>query len=115
MRAELTTLRGQLYTALRDGSLAISSDADAIEAVLLAFEELASNGLRHGRPPVQVTVTTAGSGWLLEVSDAAGDRPPAPAVGRDPPTAASGCTWARGRARARLGSHARVASPSGLT
>jgi signal transduction histidine kinase len=46
-------------------------------------EELASNGLRHGRPPVQVTVTAAGSGWLLEVRDTATGRPPAPAVDRD--------------------------------
>ena len=58
--AELTALRGQLHTALRDGPLAIG--ADAVEAVLLAFEELASNGLRHGRPPVHVTVTSTGAG-----------------------------------------------------
>ena len=70
--------------ALRDGPLALGARADAVEAVLLAFEELASNGLRHGRPPVHVTVTAAGAGWLLEVSDAAADRPPTPAVGRDP-------------------------------
>jgi Histidine kinase-like ATPase domain len=81
--AELTALRGQLHTALRDGPLATGADADAVEKVLLAFEELASNGLRHGRPPVHVTVTSTGAGWLLEVSDAADDRPPTPAVGRD--------------------------------
>ena len=74
--AELTALRGQLHTALRDGPLAIGADADAVENVLLAFEELASNGLRHGRPPVHVTVTATGAGGLLEVSDAADDRPP---------------------------------------
>lgn len=82
--AELTAMRRQLYTALRAGPLAIAADADAVETVLLVFEELASNGLRHGRPPVQVTVAAAGTGWLLEVSDAAGDRPPIAAVGRDP-------------------------------
>jgi hypothetical protein len=81
--AELTALRGQLHTALRDGPLAIGADADAVEKMLLAFEELASNGLRHGHPPVHVTVTSTGAGWLLEVSDAAGDRPPTPAMGRD--------------------------------
>ena len=82
--AELTALRAQLHAALRDGPLALGARADAVEAVLLAFEELASNGLRHGRPPVHVTVTATGAGRLLEVSDAAGDRPPTPAVGRDP-------------------------------
>ena len=81
---ELTTLRRQLQIALRDGPLAIGADAEIVEAMLLAFEELASNGLRHGRPPVQVMVTAAGSGWLLEVSDAADDLPPTPALGRDP-------------------------------
>jgi hypothetical protein len=49
--AEPAELRGQLHTALRDGLLNINADADDIEKVLLAFEELASNGLRHGRPP----------------------------------------------------------------
>lgn len=82
--AELTALRQLLHNALRDGPLAIDADADAVETVLLVFEELASNGVRHGRPPVQVSVAAAGTGWLLEVSDAAGDRPPSPAVGRDP-------------------------------
>jgi hypothetical protein len=50
---------------------------------VLAVEELASNGLRHGRPPVQVTITAAALGWLLEVRDAETARPPQLAVGRD--------------------------------
>ena len=32
---------------------------------------------------MRVVVTAVGSGWLVEVSDAAGDEPPVPAVGRD--------------------------------
>jgi anti-sigma regulatory factor (Ser/Thr protein kinase) len=51
--------------------------------VLLAFEELASNGLRHGSPPVRVAVVAAGADWQIEVTDGATDRPPVPAVGRD--------------------------------
>ncbi|MGY1762448.1 ATP-binding protein [Geodermatophilus sp. SYSU D00779] len=82
--AELTAMRRQLHTALRVGPLAIAADADAVETVLLVFEELASNGLRHGRPPVHVTVAAAGTGWLLEVNDAAGDRSPIPAPIRPP-------------------------------
>jgi len=86
--AELTALRAQLRTALHDGPLASGADAHVVDVVLLAFEELASNGLRHGRPPVQVTVSTTatatGTGWLIEVSDAAADEAPTPAVGRDP-------------------------------
>jgi anti-sigma regulatory factor (Ser/Thr protein kinase) len=58
-------------------------DDDALERLLLAFEELASNGLRHGRPPVEVHVTATEGGWLIDVSDSAPDRPPTPALGRD--------------------------------
>jgi hypothetical protein len=79
--AELTRMRIQLRRALRSGALPTGDDDG--ELLLLVFEELVSNGLRHGRPPVEVTVTAAGSGWLLEVSDASTDRPPVPAIGRD--------------------------------
>jgi two-component sensor histidine kinase len=50
----------------------------------MAFEELASNAVRHGRAPVEVAVSDIGDrAWLLTVSDAAGSVPPTPAVGRD--------------------------------
>lgn len=57
---------------------------DDVDRLLLTFEELASNGLRHGRAPVCVSVITAADGWLIDVTDAATDRPPAPATDRDP-------------------------------
>ncbi|MGK5110681.1 MULTISPECIES: ATP-binding protein [unclassified Geodermatophilus] len=79
---EVSALRRQLRGALRDGSLPAGED-DAVDLLLLVFEELVSNGLRHGRPPVRVAVTAVGTGWLLEVSDAAVDRLPTPAIGRD--------------------------------
>jgi len=88
--ADLTALRVQLRAELTDGSCPAGAGEDDIEQLLLAFEELASNGLRHGRPPVRVTVTTTGSGWVLEVSDGAPDRPPTPAIGRDPATGGLG-------------------------
>jgi signal transduction histidine kinase len=81
--ADLTAHRRQLSAALRDGTGTVDADEVAVERLLLAFEELASNALRHGRGPVWVTVTAGLDGWLLEVSDAAADRPPTPAVGRD--------------------------------
>lgn len=59
-------------------------DLEEIERLLLAYEELTSNALRHGGGPVEVTVTTGEAAWLLEVSDATADRPPDPAIGRDP-------------------------------
>lgn len=79
--AELSLLRLRLRNALLAAAAWV--DEDALERLLLVFEELASNGLRHGRGPVQVVVRTTSGGWLLEVSDAAADRPPVPAVGRD--------------------------------
>src|SRR4051812_7463275 len=59
------------------------ADEAAVQKLALAFEELVSNALRHGRPPVSVSVIAADAYWLLQVGDAAGDRPPASAVGRD--------------------------------
>lgn len=82
--ADVTAHRMGLNAALHDGSRPAPAQEDAIETLLLAFEELVSNGLRHGRSPVQVTVSTTPVGWLLDVSDAAPNEPPALAVGRDP-------------------------------
>jgi signal transduction histidine kinase len=81
--ADLTAHRRELSEALQDGTVAADAHEVAVERLLLAFEELASNALRHGRGPVWVAVTAGIDGWLLEVSDAAADRPPTPAVGRD--------------------------------
>jgi serine phosphatase RsbU (regulator of sigma subunit) len=81
--AELRALRLQLRTELSNGGRPPGAGQEDLDRLLLIFEELASNGLRHGGAPVRVTVTTAGSAWLVEVSDAAGDSPPVPAVGRD--------------------------------
>jgi two-component sensor histidine kinase len=82
--AELTADRRRLSAALHDGARPPGADEGSVERLLLAYQELTSNALRHGRWPVGVTVTSTGTGWLLEVSDAAADRPPSPAIGRDP-------------------------------
>lgn len=82
--ADLTADRRLLTAALHDDGRPAGADEGAVERLLLAFEELTSNALRHGRRPVEVTVTTTATCWVLEVSDAAADRPPSPAIGRDP-------------------------------
>jgi anti-sigma regulatory factor (Ser/Thr protein kinase) len=82
--ADLTALRRRLCATLADGIRPAATTDDDTERLLLVFEELVSNGLRHGRGPIRVTVSSTGAGWLLEVSDAAPDRPPRPAVARDP-------------------------------
>src|SRR4051812_8007943 len=75
-RALATAIGGQQHSADR-------AEDEAAERLLLAFEELVSNGLRHGLPPVRASVIAFGGWWLLEVSDAAAHRAPAPAWGRD--------------------------------
>jgi anti-sigma regulatory factor (Ser/Thr protein kinase) len=82
--ADLTSDRRRLAAALHDGARPPGAEEGAVERLLLAYEELVSNALRHGRSPVEVTVTGSDTSWLLEVSDAAADRPPTPAIGRDP-------------------------------
>ena len=78
---DLTASRMALRTELMDRA---GTDEDDVERMLLTFEELASNGLRHGRSPVLVTVTATDTGWLVDVSDTATTICPAPAVDRDP-------------------------------
>ncbi|MEX5720193.1 ATP-binding protein [Geodermatophilus maliterrae] len=82
--ADLTRHRGRLHDELRRLTSPPRADADDLARLLLAFEELTSNGLRHGDLPVHVTVTHDGAGWLVDVTDAAPDRCPAPALDRDP-------------------------------
>jgi serine phosphatase RsbU (regulator of sigma subunit)/anti-sigma regulatory factor (Ser/Thr protein kinase) len=78
--ADLTAHRLQLAEA---ASAAARPTAEAAERLELVFEELVSNALRHGQGRVQVMVSATGTGWLLEVTDAAGNIPPAPAIDRD--------------------------------
>ncbi len=72
--------RGRLSTA----GLRSQEGCDAHDEFVLAFDELASNALRHGETPVVATVMPDGGTWLLDVSDRAPDVMPAPAVDRDP-------------------------------
>lgn len=84
--ADLSTERRQLAAAVRHGDRRWATSAvteGAQERLLLCVEELASNALRHGRPPVQITLTAYDRFWLLVVCDGAGDVPPSPAADRD--------------------------------
>src|SRR5688500_7143367 len=80
--AEVRALRMQLRASIAGSGRPAGAEDDDVDRLLLAFEELVSNGLRHGGSPVAVVVTATGTGWLVEVSDADGDSPPVPAVGR---------------------------------
>jgi two-component sensor histidine kinase len=50
--------------------------AEPVERLLLVFSELATNGLRHAQPPIDVTVTRAVDGWLVVVSDGSAEAVP---------------------------------------
>jgi two-component sensor histidine kinase len=80
--ADLTRMRRELRAGIGHLVRPGAEDADA-DRLLLVFEELASNGLRHGRPPVQVLVARLSTGWLVEVCDDAVELPPIPALHRD--------------------------------
>lgn len=82
--ADITLLRGRLHRDVLRRGLPPGADEDDVERLLLAFEELTSNGLRHGHSPVHVDVAQDDDCWLIDVTDAAPDRAPTPAVGRDP-------------------------------
>jgi hypothetical protein len=81
--AELTRCRQRLAGALAVEEAGGSVAAGAVERLLLVFEETGSNALRHGRPPVSITLTRSDRYWLLQVSDAAVDAAPEPALDRD--------------------------------
>ncbi|SDY61815.1 Anti-sigma regulatory factor (Ser/Thr protein kinase) [Modestobacter sp. DSM 44400] len=82
--ADLTRSRTALRVEVLGAGVPTGDIGDDVERLLLAYEELASNGLRHGQAPVRATVTATGTGWLIDVSDAAVDTSPTPAVDRDP-------------------------------
>lgn len=75
LRAEVRRLVDEETTEMNDARS---------ERFLMAVEELASNGLRHGGPPVRARVVVAIEGLLIEVSDSEPDRAPELAIGRDP-------------------------------
>lgn len=56
---------------------------NALVEMVSVLDELASNALRHGHPPVAVEVREADDGLLVLVSDA-GSEPPRPDAARDP-------------------------------
>ena len=82
--SELPAARSVLRGRRDDVGFPRDPDDPAAERLILAFDELASNALRHGESPVVATVVAGSGGWLLDVSDRAPDSMPSPAVDRDP-------------------------------
>jgi anti-sigma regulatory factor (Ser/Thr protein kinase) len=82
--AELPRVRSELRRGLAAQSAGDQEAADLDEAVVLAFDEMASNALRHGGGGVRAQVRRTPGAWLVEVRDGNAQHPPQPAVGRDP-------------------------------
>jgi anti-sigma regulatory factor (Ser/Thr protein kinase) len=80
----VSRVRSDLRARIAHPSVCSASTEDARDGLLLVFEELASNALRHGGGDVRAVVVAGPWGWLLDLSDEAPDRPPVPAVDRDP-------------------------------
>jgi anti-sigma regulatory factor (Ser/Thr protein kinase) len=81
---QLPAARAALRGRLGDVGFPQDEQYGAGEQLILAFDELASNAIRHGDSPVVATVVAGSGGWLLDVSDRAKDTLPEPAVDRDP-------------------------------
>ncbi|MGY1594741.1 ATP-binding protein [Geodermatophilus sp. SYSU D00708] len=82
--AELPSARAALRSRLDGVGFPADEEDHAAERLVLAFDELASNALRHGLSPVVATVIAGSGGWLLDVSDRDQETMPTPAVDRDP-------------------------------
>jgi anti-sigma regulatory factor (Ser/Thr protein kinase) len=81
---QLSHVRADLRTRLRSAGCDDATGDDPVgERILLAVDELASNGLRHGADPVRARLVATPAGWLIDISDGATDQVPDPAVGRD--------------------------------
>jgi hypothetical protein len=79
--AQLRALRAELRRRLRS---AHGDDDEVDEQILLAVDELASNGLRHGTAPVGARIVGTTRGWLIDITDRATGQAPEPATDRDP-------------------------------
>jgi len=62
----------------------VAVDADLVDEIVAALDELMSNALRHGRTPVDVEVGVTHAAVVLCVSDRAVEAPPRPTATRDP-------------------------------
>lgn len=82
--AALTFSRSLLRRRVMSSPLPPDMDESYVEVLLLTYEELTSNAIRHGRLPVYVMLTTMDDGWLIDVVDAATECTPRPPVDRDP-------------------------------
>jgi two-component sensor histidine kinase len=82
---QLSRLRARLRATLTGSRVVLHPEREHwSERLVLIADELASNALRHGHPPVAVALSRLAHRWLVTVSDSSTELPPEPARGRDP-------------------------------
>ncbi len=82
---ELSALRARLRASLTGSAGVVDPEREHwSERLVLIADELTSNALRHGGPPVATALSRQSDRWLIAVSDSSTDVPPTPAEGRDP-------------------------------
>jgi anti-sigma regulatory factor (Ser/Thr protein kinase) len=81
---DASRVRMDLRARLAHPSLASRSTEDAREGLLLVFEELSSNALRHGGGAVVAMIVAIPTGWVIVLTDGSPDAPPRPEIDRDP-------------------------------
>jgi hypothetical protein len=83
--SELSKLRARLRASLTGSPTVVRPEREHwSERLVLITDELTSNALRHGRPPVATALSRSGHRWLICVRDASAHVHPSPAEGRDP-------------------------------
>ena len=81
--AQLYGLRADLRAHLRSTACDHGAGEPVSERILMVVDELTSNGLRHGLPPVTARVVATLDSWLIVITDLCTGRHPQLAVGRD--------------------------------
>jgi anti-sigma regulatory factor (Ser/Thr protein kinase) len=81
--AQLYHLRADLRAHLRSCACDHDGAEPVSERILLVVDELTTNGLRHGLPPVTACIVATVDSWLIVITDLCTGQHPQLAVGRD--------------------------------
>jgi len=83
--SQLAWLRARLRETLTGSATVVHPEREHwSERLVLIADELTSNALRHGAPPVAAALGRLADRWLVTVSDSSASAPPEPAQDRDP-------------------------------
>ena len=82
---QLSTLRARLRATLTGSATVVEPEREHwSERLVLIADELTSNALRHGAPPIATALSRQADRWMVAVKDSSAQVPPTPAEGRDP-------------------------------